>query len=144
MNNFVNLDDFIAEYLKLKDFEKTSDILAKVIRSRNSEKVTPGTIQQFKEYLIKTNTKVENDELGFEINFAAGPTSVKVICAAPYKYACIIPAKTVQIKLRIVSSETRNEITEETTEIEKENNDRGGSQGVYRNDEKLGLQGRKC
>ena len=80
MTDLNDLDSFIAEYLKLYHFEKSSKLLAKVIQKPNSGSVAPGTIERFIKYLIELDIKDEDDDLGFEINFGAGLTAVKVIC----------------------------------------------------------------
>ena len=79
MTDLNDLGSFIAQYLKLNNFEKSSKLLAKVIQKPNSGSVAPGTIERFKKYLIELNIKDEDDDLGFEINFGAGLTAVKVI-----------------------------------------------------------------
>ena len=87
MNEVVNLDSFIAEYLKCRKFERSRKLLSKAIPETNSDKMTSRTLEKFKKYLMKKYlmkskckriVKQENDDLGFEINFSAGPTSVKV------------------------------------------------------------------
>ena len=82
MNEVVDLDSFIAEYLKCRKFERSSKLLLKAIPETNSKKMTSRTLEKFKKYLMKSKyksiVKQENDDLGFEINFSAGPTSVKV------------------------------------------------------------------
>ena len=79
MSDLNDLHSFILQYLKLNHFEKSSKLLAKAIQKPNSENWAPGTIERFKKYLIELDMKVENDDLGFEINFGAGLTALKVI-----------------------------------------------------------------
>ena len=78
MKDVVDLEHFIEDYMKRQKFERSSKLLAKVIPKRNSEKNTLRTMEKFKKYLMKLEKRIVNDDLGFEINFGAGPTSVKV------------------------------------------------------------------
>ena len=81
MNDVVDLESFVVEYLKRRKFERSSELLSRVIRKRNSEQKISRTMVKFKKYLMELDKKIKqevNDDLGFEINFGAGPTSVKV------------------------------------------------------------------
>ena len=81
MNDVVDLESFVVEYLKRRNYERSSELLTREIPKRNSEQMMSRTMVKFKKYLIELDKKIKqevNDDLGFEINFGAGPTSVKV------------------------------------------------------------------
>ena len=78
MNDVVDLESFIKHYMKRQKFEKSSKLLARVIPERNFETNASRTMEKFKTYLMKLEKRIVDDDLGFEINFGAGPTSVKV------------------------------------------------------------------
>ena len=81
MNDVVDLESFIVAYLKRRKFARSSELLSRVIRKRNSEQKISRTMVKFKKYLMELDKKIKqevNDDLGFEINFGAGPASVKV------------------------------------------------------------------
>ena len=81
MNDVVDLEGFVVEYLKRRNYERSSELLTREIPKRNSEQMMSRTMVKFKKYLIELDKKIKqevNDDLGFEINFGAGPTSVKV------------------------------------------------------------------
>ena len=78
MKDGVDLGGFIEDYKKRQKFERSIQLLAKVIPKRNFDKNTLRTMEKFKTYLMNQEKRIVNDDLGFEINFGAGPTSVKV------------------------------------------------------------------
>ena len=81
MNDVVDLESFVVGYLKRRKYKRSSELLTRVISKRNSEQEISRTMAKFKKYFMELDKKIKqevNDDLGFEINFGAGPTSVKV------------------------------------------------------------------
>ena len=81
MNDVVDLESFVVGYLKRRKYKRSSELLTRVISKRNSEQEISRTMVKFKKYFMEWDKKIKqevNDDLGFEINFGAGPTYVKV------------------------------------------------------------------